>query len=98
MEKKQQTSESSFEASADQKDWPSKSHIGPNQWLKIQRKYQLSRREIDVCKYICRGCSNKVLAVKLGITENTVETYIGKIYIKVGVKSKITLLLRFLES
>jgi len=97
MEETQSTPDSSFAAPADQKDWPAKNHIGPGQWSKIQRKYHLSRREIDVCKAMCRGCNDKQVAEILGIAKGTVDGHVHSIYLKVGVHSKIKLLLTFLE-
>lgn len=97
METTQQTSDSSFEVPSSKNDWPAKSHIDSGQWTKIQQKYGLSRREIDVCKAMCRGCSNKQIAAILGISASTIEGHQNKIYLKVGVHTRIRLLLTFLE-
>jgi two-component system, NarL family, response regulator LiaR len=45
----------------------------------------LSQRENEVLKYIVRGLSNKEIAEKLFVSENTVKTHVNNIYSKLGV-------------
>jgi len=48
----------------------------------------LTTRETEVLELIADGHSNKEIANKLVITENTVETHTGRIYKKLEVKSR----------
>jgi hypothetical protein len=50
-----------------------------------------------VAEVVCSGCSNKETAKKLNLSLNTVKLYLRNVYRKVGVSSKVLLLLRFLE-
>jgi len=43
---------------------------------------QLTPREIEVLNYVAQGCANKVIAVKLGISTNTVKVFISQILAK----------------
>lgn len=97
METTQIKSDSSIEEPNNRKDWPAESPVGTSQWSRIKTKYGLSRREIDVCKEICCGCSDKQVADMLGIAKGTIDGHVHNIYLKVGVHTRIRLLLRFLE-
>jgi LuxR family transcriptional regulator/LuxR family quorum-sensing system transcriptional regulator CciR len=50
----------------------------------------LTQRERDVLIWIARGKSNSVIANILGISENTVETLVGRCYRKLGVSDRVS--------
>jgi DNA-binding CsgD family transcriptional regulator len=50
----------------------------------------LTQRERDVLTWIARGKSNSVIAEILGISENTVETLVGRCYRKLGVSDRVS--------
>jgi len=58
---------------------------------------QLSPRESEVVSFLKRGGSNRQIALKLGVSERTVESHLRSIYSKLGVKSRLELLARVLE-
>lgn len=45
---------------------------------------ELSEREMDVLRSIAAGCSNKMIAARLGISENTVKGHVKEIVAKLG--------------
>jgi DNA-binding NarL/FixJ family response regulator len=45
---------------------------------------ELSVRELDVLRGIAAGCSNKLIAARLGISENTVKGHVKEIVAKLG--------------
>lgn len=53
----------------------------------------LSQRESEVANLIVEGLPTKDVAVKLGITEHTVSNYIYRIYNKLGISSRVELVL-----
>jgi DNA-binding NarL/FixJ family response regulator len=71
--------------------------LNEKQWRYIQRRYNISPREIDVAKLVCQGLSNKDIATKLNIKLGTVNTHLKSIFGKTRVTNKITMLLRFIE-
>ncbi len=53
----------------------------------------LTKREDDVASLLAQGMSNRAISSKLGITEHTVSNYLFRIYNKLGVSSRVELLL-----
>ncbi|WP_298364508.1 LuxR C-terminal-related transcriptional regulator [uncultured Lutibacter sp.] len=52
-------------------------------------EYGLSKREIEVLKYITAGLSNDEIAKKMFVSKNTIKTHIKNIYAKLDVKNRI---------
>jgi DNA-binding NarL/FixJ family response regulator len=52
----------------------------------------LTNREQEVMKWIARGCSNKQIAGKLFISEETVKKHVKNIFIKLSVTNRIAAL------
>lgn len=57
------------------------------------RTPQLTAREREVLSLVARGLSNKEIARRLGITENTVKGYISKLLDKLEVKTRAGLII-----
>jgi two-component system nitrate/nitrite response regulator NarL len=58
----------------------------------------LTKREIDVVKLVIDGHSNRNAAKQLGLTEHTVSNYLFKIYEKLGISSRVELVLYSLKA
>ena len=71
--------------------------LDEKQWLYLKKRYHLTRRELQVARFVCNGLNNNEIAKALKIRHGTVKTHLRNIYRRVRVKSKITLLLRFVE-
>ncbi len=50
----------------------------------------LTHREVEVVRLISRGCSNKQIALALGISAKTAGTHVENIYAKIGASSRAT--------
>lgn len=61
----------------------------------IGKKYDLTKRELEVVSLIKMGCSNKEIAEKMYISNHTVKAHIMKIFSKVGVTSRTALIFKF---
>jgi DNA-binding NarL/FixJ family response regulator len=57
-----------------------------------ERFAALSRRQQQVVSLVCDGLTNKMIADKLGVNEGTVKPHLHAIYDKLGVQSRIALL------
>ena len=57
----------------------------------------LTKRENDVVKLVVEGCTNRDVAEKLGLTEHTVSNYLFRIYEKLGISSRVELVLYSLK-
>jgi DNA-binding CsgD family transcriptional regulator len=68
-----------------------------DQWRIVREKYHMTPREIEIAKLICRGLSNEDIADSVKIKYGTVKTHIRNIYRRIHVKSKVGMLLRFME-
>lgn len=58
---------------------------------------RLSPKEGQILRRLAEGHSNKELARKLFVTENTVETHLRRIYGKLGIRSRTQAVARALE-
>jgi two-component system, NarL family, nitrate/nitrite response regulator NarL len=65
----------------------------PMRVMNFQRRYLLAKREDDVANLVAEGLSNRAIAEKLGIAEHTVSNYLFKIYEKLGISSRVELVL-----
>ena len=53
----------------------------------------LSSREIDVVRCVVEGLSNREIAQRLTLTEHTVKNYLFRIFDKLGVSSRVEVVL-----
>jgi DNA-binding NarL/FixJ family response regulator len=67
------------------------------QWVFLQKRYQLTPRERQVAELVCRGLTNAGIARHLRIRPETVKTHVRNIYRRIGVRSKVLMLLRFVR-
>ncbi|MCD6393758.1 MAG: helix-turn-helix transcriptional regulator [Planctomycetes bacterium] len=67
------------------------------QWAYLQRRFQITPRELEIAKLLCQGYSNEEIADSLNIKEGTVKVHVRNIYRKTWVQNKILMLLRFIE-
>ena len=70
--------------------------LDERQWSYLQRRYGLTPRELQIADLVCRGLKHGSIAKDLKIRPETVKTHVRNIYRKVQVRSKITMLLRFM--
>ena len=54
----------------------------------------LSEREAQILGYVVRGLSNQMIAAKLNISANTVDTYVRRCFEKLDVHDRVTAGLR----
>jgi LuxR family maltose regulon positive regulatory protein len=57
----------------------------------------LTRRELDVLRLICQGCSNQEIAAALIVSVNTIKKHTNNIYGKLGVRNRAQAILRVQE-
>lgn len=57
------------------------------------RPYRLTAREREIILLITQGCTNKDIAEKLGISEETVKRHLTNIFDKVGMSNRLELAL-----
>jgi DNA-binding NarL/FixJ family response regulator len=65
--------------------------ITPNRGMDMEilkKKFNLTKREIEVVKLICAGFSNKIIAEKLFVSEYTVKDHLKHIMEKLGANSR----------
>ena len=61
--------------------------------MNSQGRGLLTKREKDVVKLVVDGCSNRAAGEKLGLTEHTISNYLFRIYEKLGISSRVELVL-----
>ena len=57
----------------------------------------LSKREEDVVRLLAQGLTNKDISVELRLSEHTVRNYLFRVYEKLGVSTRVELVLYFLQ-
>jgi two-component system, NarL family, nitrate/nitrite response regulator NarL len=57
----------------------------------------LTKREDEVASLLAEGLTNKEVSLKLGLSEHTVSNYLFRIYNKLGVSSRVELVLYLLR-
>jgi DNA-binding CsgD family transcriptional regulator len=58
----------------------------------------LSPREVEILRLVGRGLPNKCIAAVLEIQPSTVDTYLRRIFAKLGVRSRSAAVARFLTN
>ena len=71
--------------------------LNEQQWSYLQVKYNMTKREMQIAKLVCRGLGNEDIAQSLSIRHGTVKTHIRNLYRKLWVHNKISMLLRFIQ-
>jgi DNA-binding CsgD family transcriptional regulator len=56
-------------------------------------RFELTARETQVVAMLREGLTNKQIADELGLKDSTIKVYLGKIFIKMGVKNRLQLAL-----
>lgn len=59
------------------------------EWTQGVRPYGLNERDIVLLKQLASGKANKEIAVQLKISEKTVEKYLGDLFKKIGVSTRV---------
>lgn len=60
-------------------------------------RYLLAHREDEVANLVAEGMTNREVAQKLGVAEHTVGNYLFRIYEKLGISSRVELVLYVLK-
>lgn len=71
--------------------------VNEKHWFYLRDRYHMTPRELQVAILVCRGFNNDEIADGLKIRHGTVKTHLRNLYRKARVKSKIALLLKFVE-
>jgi DNA-binding CsgD family transcriptional regulator len=67
-------------------------------WRLLVRSLELSQRESEIVRAVLADQKESAIALDLGISPHTVHTYLERMYRKLGVSSRVTLVSRvFLE-
>lgn len=67
------------------------------QWAQVARAGRLTKREVDVLKWVTRGLRVRDAARRLRIGTETARGYVREAYKKLGCKGKVDLILRLVH-
>jgi DNA-binding NarL/FixJ family response regulator len=65
-----------------------------DQWVTIADRLELSQRELQIVRLVFEDESEKAIARQLGISLNTVHAHLKHLHWKLGVQSRVGLVLR----
>jgi DNA-binding CsgD family transcriptional regulator len=63
----------------------------------VRDERALTKREKEVVEWVVTGLSNREVAQLMGLNEQVVKNYLKVIYEKMGVESRVRLILKFYE-
>jgi DNA-binding CsgD family transcriptional regulator len=66
-------------------------------WPGLQTALRLSKREVQIVKYVLEDQKEESIAYELGISPHTVNTYLQRLYAKLNVASRVQLIVRVLR-
>lgn len=69
----------------------------PLRVVNAKGRYLLAHREDEVANLVAEGMTNREIAQKLGVAEHTVSNYLFRIYEKLGISSRVELVLYVLK-
>jgi DNA-binding NarL/FixJ family response regulator len=69
----------------------------PLRVINSKGRYLLAHREDEVARLVAEGMTNREVARELGVTEHTVSNYLFRIYEKLGISSRVELVLYVLK-
>jgi len=72
--------------------------LDEDRWSYLQKRYHITPRELQVARLVCQGFENKKIARALKMKHGTVKTHLRSIYRRTHVKSKIEMLLKFMNT
>ncbi len=64
------------------------------QWARLARRLAISRRELQIVRLLFEDEPEKTIAARLGISLHTVHAHLMHLHWKLGVKSRVGLVLR----
>ncbi|SHH24007.1 helix-turn-helix transcriptional regulator [Marivita hallyeonensis] len=64
------------------------------QLMDFETRFELSRRELEILRWIARGKSNSVIADILEVSHHTVDTHVRRVFDKLGVTDRTSAALR----
>ena len=62
-----------------------------DEWVMLARHLRLAPRQEQTLRGLLEGLSDKQIALKLGIAESTVRSYLQRLYMKCGVQDRTAL-------
>ena len=72
--------------------------LDEDRWSYLQKRYHITPRELQVTRLVCQGFDNEKIAKALKMKPGTVKTHLRSIYRRAHVKSKIEMLLKFMNT
>jgi DNA-binding NarL/FixJ family response regulator len=70
--------------------------FGEARWGRLVARSGLTRRQGEVARLICRGCENREIAKRLGLSVDTVRLHTKKLLKHLGARNRIGVLVRLL--
>src|SRR5436305_15187040 len=74
------------------------SWLNQQAWQAVARRLRLSPRELEISQLIFHDCKELAIADGLGMSPLTVRTHMERLYRKLGVKSRVKLVLRIAQT
>src|SRR5262245_57681320 len=63
-------------------------------WPAVVRELEFCPQQAKVVELLMQGMGDRQIALSLDLSESTVRTYLGRIFARLGIQSRIELILR----
>ncbi|HKQ48042.1 MAG TPA: helix-turn-helix transcriptional regulator [Phycisphaerae bacterium] len=70
--------------------------FGEARWRRLVRRLSLTRRQAEVARLICRGCENRQMAARLGVSVDTIRLHAKKLLKQLRARNRVGVLVRLL--
>lgn len=68
--------------------------LDPALWAAVAKELRLAPQQERIVALLLRGMRDKQIARELGLSVPTVRTYLGRIFLRLGVQDRVELILR----
>jgi DNA-binding CsgD family transcriptional regulator len=72
--------------------------MSDGEWRSVTRLLRLSGRELEIVQLLFEDLKESVIAGRLGISSHTVHTHLERLYRKLGVTGRCSVLLRVFDA
>ncbi|QDU58838.1 helix-turn-helix transcriptional regulator [Aeoliella mucimassa] len=71
--------------------------FGDDEWKHLGKRLSLSKRELEIVQLVFTSKSEAEISKDLAISPHTVHTHLGRLYHKLGVNSRVELVVKIME-
>ena len=68
--------------------------FGEAKWRQLADRLDLTPRQLAAARLVCRGCTTQQIAVRIGISPDTVRLHLRKLFTRLNVHDRVGVVVR----